>query len=206
MLPIYETLFNFVFDSGIVPSSWLLGNINPLYKNKSDSSDPSNFRPITVLSCFGKLFTAILNERLTVFFEEYFIIHSNQSGFRKKFSTIDNIFILHVLFDLLKKKRKKFYCIFIDFAKAFDTVWRSGLWCKLLVNYVNGKMYKVILNMYKNIKSRVVFDKQVSDYLPCTTGVRQGENLSPLLFSLYINDLTFLLIKILLVCRLYQIV
>ena len=49
--------------------------------------------------------------------------------------------------------------------------------------------------MYKNIKSRVVFDKQVSDYFPCTTGVRQGENLSPLLFLLYMNDLTDFLVN-----------
>ena len=50
-----------------MPSSWLIGMIKPIYKNKGDKFDPKNFRPITIVSCLGKLFTAILNERLTEF-------------------------------------------------------------------------------------------------------------------------------------------
>jgi hypothetical protein len=63
----------------------------------------------------------------------------------------------------------------VDFEKAFDKVWRDGLWCKLLLNNINGKMY----NMYQNIKSRIVYNNAVSDFFDCNTGVRQGENLSP---------------------------
>jgi hypothetical protein len=54
----YETLFNVVFNSGIIPESWLIGNIKPIYKNKGDKMNPKNFRPITILSCLSKLFTA----------------------------------------------------------------------------------------------------------------------------------------------------
>ena len=89
----------------------------------------------------------------------------------------------------MKKKKKKLYCAFIDFAKAFDTVWRNGLWNKLLINQINGKMYNVIFNMYQNIKSRIQYNKETSNYFECNAGVRQGENLSPFLFSLYLNDL-----------------
>ena len=53
-------MFNCIFSSGIVPDSWLLGNIKPIYKNKGDPLNPKHFRPITILSCFGKLFTSIL--------------------------------------------------------------------------------------------------------------------------------------------------
>jgi hypothetical protein len=77
----------------------------------------------------------------------------------------------------------------VDFEKAFDKVWRDGLWCKLLLNNINGKMYKVIYNMYQNIKSRIVYNNAVSDFFDCNNGVRQGENLSPFLFSIYLNDL-----------------
>jgi hypothetical protein len=77
--------------------------------------------------------------------------------------------------------------------KAFDTVWRAGLWHKMLLNNINGKMYDVIFNMYCNIKSCIVFNKCKSDYFTCDNGIRQGENLSPFLFSLFLNDLeTFL--------------
>ena len=188
-MPIYVRLFNIIFDSGNVPDVWLTGNIIPFYKNKGNQCDPQNYRPITILSCMGKLFTSILNARLCSYLEEYFLLNENQFGFRKGYSTVDSIFVLHMLFELLKKKKKKFFCAFIDFAKAFDTVWRSGLWTKLLQYSVNGKMYNIIVNMYSNIKSRIFHENQFSDYFPCNVGVRQGENLSPVLFALYLNDL-----------------
>lgn len=68
MLPVYVTFFNLVFDTGILPDAWLEGIIRPIYKNNGDPKLPENYRPITILSCFGKLFTAILNNRLNTFF------------------------------------------------------------------------------------------------------------------------------------------
>ena len=69
-LPVYEKLFNSVFDSGTIPSAWLEGIIRPIYKNKGDIKNVENFRPITIFSCLGKLFTAILNNRLTDFLDK----------------------------------------------------------------------------------------------------------------------------------------
>ena len=66
-----------------IPELWLSGNIILLYKNKGDKLDPRNFRPITNISCFGKLFTSILNTRLNKLSEEYCLICENQRGFRK---------------------------------------------------------------------------------------------------------------------------
>ena len=60
--PLYVKLFNIILQTGIVPESWLNGVIIPIYKNKGDSSLPENYRPITILSCLGKLFTAIIND------------------------------------------------------------------------------------------------------------------------------------------------
>ena len=170
-----------------MPNSWLIGMIKPIYKNKGDKFDPKNYRPITIVSCLGKLFTAILNERLTEFSESFSVLSENQSGFRKGYSTSDNMFTLQSFFEILKCKKKKMYCAFVDFMKAFDTVWRAGLWHKMLLNNINGKMYDVIFNMYCNIKSCIVFNKCKSDYFACDNGVRQGENL----FSVFI----FLILK-----------
>ena len=64
MLNIFCKLFNVVFDSGIIPVTWTEGIICPIYKNKGDAGNPDNYRGITILSCFGKLFTAGLNHRL----------------------------------------------------------------------------------------------------------------------------------------------
>ena len=65
-------LFNIIFETGIVPDNWLMGNIKPIYKNKGDKMDPKNYRPITILSCLGKLFTAVLSERLTKYSDDFF--------------------------------------------------------------------------------------------------------------------------------------
>ena len=86
MLPIYHKLFNKIFDNGCYPSDWLSGEIIPyiipLYKNKGDDTNPKNYRPITLLSCIGKLFTSILNDRLNKYSEEVNLILKNQAGFR----------------------------------------------------------------------------------------------------------------------------
>ena len=74
-----------------------------------------------------------------------YIKKENQSGFRQSYSTLDNIFSIFTLFQILKSKKKKLYCAFIDFEKAFDRVWGDGLFHKFLLNNINGKMYNVII-------------------------------------------------------------
>ncbi|MCG7878764.1 MAG: reverse transcriptase family protein [Candidatus Thiodiazotropha endolucinida] len=136
------------------------------------------------------MFTAVLNTRLTKYTEEYDAIEACQAGFRKHFSTIDNLFIIQSLIDILKVQKRKLYCAFIDFKQASDTVWRKGLWHKLINTNINGKCFRVIQNMYLNIKSRIITAEGTSAFFPCQIGVRQGESLSPLLFSIYLNDLS----------------
>ena len=92
-LPTYKKLFNVVFDSGIIPHSWLEGTIRPIYKNKGDPKLVQNYSPITILSCLGKLFTAILNKRLTLYLDNNETILENQAGFRKGYATTDHIFV-----------------------------------------------------------------------------------------------------------------
>ena len=69
----------------------------PIYKNKRGKTKPENYRPITILSSMGKLFTSILNERLKVFSDEFNVLNENQVGFRKECSTVDNLFSIYVI-------------------------------------------------------------------------------------------------------------
>ena len=141
------------------------------------------------MSCIGKFFTSILNTRLCNYLDDLTILLENQAGFRHGYSTIDHIFSIYTLFELLKLKKKKLFCTFVDFEKAFDFVQRNFLLFKLLQNNINGKFFRVIQNMYQDIKSRVVYNNEKSDFFASEIGVRQGENLSPALFALYLNDL-----------------
>ena len=185
LLPLIVVLFNKVLDTGVIPTSWGVGKIIPIYKNKGNIYDPNNYRGITILSCLGKLFTGILNSRLAAVVK----INENQAGFRSGYSTVDHVFVLRSLVDLFLASKMKLYCAFVDFQKAFDTVWHTGLWQKLLEHGVTGKVFKCIFNMYQNIKSCVSTDEGCSEFFSVFTGVRQGENLSPLLFAIYVNDL-----------------
>ena len=189
MLPIYCKLFNLILNTGIVPEAWSKGTILPIYKNKGDVKDPDNYRGITILSCFGKLFTAVLNQRLNNYLESTGILIEEQAGFRKHYSTANHIFSLKMLIDFYLYKKKRLYCAFIDYRKAFDSVNRVALWRKLLDNNIDGKIFKVIFNIYDNAKSCVKAGGNISMFFSSMAGVRQGENLSPILFSLFLNDL-----------------
>ena len=189
LCPLYLKQINKNFDAGVFPSEWLTGIIVPLYKNKGDVNDTNNYRGITLVSCMGKLFTCVLNERLKQYSDNNLIIGETQAGFRQEYSTLDHIFLLKCVVELFKWKKKKLFCLFIDYKKAFDMVWREGLWYKLVRDNVNGKILKVIRSMYDNVKSCVMVDQQMTDTFICNMGVRQGENLSPLLFAFYVNDI-----------------
>ena len=188
--PLLVNLFNLIFDSGIFPETWTLGMINPIYKNKGDIQDPSNYRPITLLSCLGKVFTAVINTRIQNYVDEKQLLDNCQSGFRKHHSTTDNIFILHNLIELVCKGKNKLFCAFIDLKQAFDKVWRNGLWEKLASYDIKGKCLRIIKKIYENIKSCILVNGAKTNFFISNIGVGQGENLSPLLFNLFLNDLT----------------
>ena len=119
------------------------------------------------------------------FSDEMLLIDENQCGFRSGYSTTDCMFVLHSFFEILKNKKKKLFCAFVEFEKAFDTVWRDALWYKMLLNNIlNGNVYQVIFNMYQNIKSCLFYDGNKSEYFPCEIGSDKGK-MYPLFYTRY---------------------
>lgn len=150
----------------------------PVYKGKGSLNDVINYRGITLLSCLGKLFTSIINERIRTYLNNTGMIGDEQAGFRSNHSTLDHIFTLYPIVDFYLRKKRRIYCAFIDYEKAFDLVDRTSLWSKLIGCNVNGNVLKVINTFYANAKSAVIKDGIISEYFQCNIGVRQGENLS----------------------------
>ena len=184
------------WKTGYLPEKWTVGIIVPIYKNKGKRDDPGNYRGITLLSCISKVFTSLLSQRLSDYVENFQLLGSEQAGFRKNHSTVDHIFVLYALTEIyVKKEKKKLFCAFVDYSKAFDTISRVHLWSKLISHNINGRILNVIRNMYSSAKSFIRNNNVYGQLFNCNIGVRQGENLSPLLFSLYLNDLQEFLSK-----------
>ena len=181
-------LFNLVLKTGVVPSNWCVGIIIPLFKNKGSVNNVDNYRGITLLSVIGKLFTSSLNERLSKFVDNTSARGEEQVGFRAGYSTLYHIFVLHTLIGFYLNNKRRLYCCFIDYSKAFDLIDRVTLWRKLIDTGIKGNVLRVIYNLYIKAKSCVKKGKNISDFFNCNVGVRQGDNLSPLLFAMYIND------------------
>ena len=97
--------------------------------------------------------------------------------------------MLNTLFRKFKKANKKLYLCFVDFRKAYDSVWRDALMLKLLRSGIRGNFFGIISNMYQSCKACIKGDGVLSKTFDCETGVRQGDVLSPNLFNIYINDL-----------------
>ncbi|MCB4763941.1 MAG: reverse transcriptase family protein, partial [Sulfurovum sp.] len=111
--------FNKLFNTGTFPSEWSESIILPIYK-KGDVNSPNNYRGISLLNVGGKLYSYILNKRLTQWIEDNKMLNEAQAGFRQGYSTIDHVFTLLALVQKQLLNHGKLYVCFIDFKKAFD--------------------------------------------------------------------------------------
>ena len=102
---------------GYIPGKWDEGCIVPLH-TKVDVNGSGNYRGIILLSTFGKLFTKVINNRLTNWAENYNVYIEVQAGFRKKMSTVDNMCVLHGLMNHLLNNNIKLYTVIVDNTKG----------------------------------------------------------------------------------------
>jgi len=102
-----------------------------------------------------------------------------------------------ILIELIRNRRpKKTYCAFLDIQKAYDRVWRQGLWFILRKYGIRGKLWRVLKNLYAKVESCVRLGKYCTDFFEILVGLRQGCLLSPMLFDIFINGLAEEIIKL----------
>ena len=181
-------IINLSFSNGIVPWELKRAKVTAIFKN-GDNTNINNYRPISILPFFSKVFEKTMYKRLVSFLDKYKILHENQFGFRKNYSTalaatalIDNIV------NSIENKEIT-VGIFIDLSKAFDTVNHTILLDKLKSYGIRGTPLLWFKSYLTNRDQYVNYKNKTSNTLPITCGVPQGSILGSLLFILYINDL-----------------
>ena len=190
VIPLLCELFNKMLQSGYYPESWGEAIIVPLHK-KGNVNEPSNYRGIALLSSVSKIFTKMLNNRLVDWADKCNKMSELQAGFTRGKSTVDQIFVLQTLISkYLSRKKGRFYAVFVDFSKAFDTVPHLHLFYSLISGDIHGRLITILRNMYSKFYSCVQLNnKCVSDLFSCNIDTRQGCMLSPFMFIFYLNEL-----------------
>jgi len=186
--PALVKLFNHVLICGVLPDPWCLSFIKPLHKGGS-KRDPNCYRGISIMSCLGKLFFSVLNKRLGTFLKEHNLNTDFQIGFSPGSRPSDHILTLKTISDKYLNSGKKVYCCFVDFSKAFDTVWRNGLMFKLLKKGIGGPFGQIIQNMYAKSEMAIKLPTGTTETFMGNVGVKQGCVMSPTLFNFYISDI-----------------
>lgn len=183
-----STLFQHVWQTQCWPEQWTRGNIVPLHKSGS-AANLDNYRGITLLATMSKLFEIVLNSRLTRWAEGNHKLRDEQGGFRPNRRCTDQMFLLHEIIAARREEKLPTYCAFIDVRKAYDTVWRDGLWHSLWELDVRGKMYRMLKSMFAVMRRSVVIDGDTSRPFEVELGVAQGAVTSPFLYASFINAL-----------------
>jgi hypothetical protein len=164
LIPVLLELFNSVMNCGGFPKEWSEAMIIPIHK-KGPADDPDNYRGISLLPSIAKLFTKIINERCVKWKEFNDKYKEEQCGFRKERGVIDQIFTLQAIAQKhLSKKKGRYYCAFIDFSKAFDSISHNLLWFRLYTEGMHGKFMKVMISMYENLKSCVLTPEGITEF------------------------------------------
>ena len=183
-----SVLFNAIFVHGYIPKDMIKSVIVPIIKSKTKSSNnKSNYRPVTIATVISKVFERVLFIRM----EPYLYSSDNQFGFKRGHGTDMCIFTLKQVLQYYIDHGSKMFVSFLDASMAFDNLCHCKLFEKLLKRNIPVYILRVMWFWYRKLLVCVRWNGKISEYFCVTNGVRQGGLLSPLLYNVYVDSLSF---------------
>lgn len=188
-LKLLHKLFNTCIKFSYFPQNWKFAKICAIPKKAQSSADPKCYRPISLISCLGKVFEATILNKLSDHENDHNIFIKQQFGFRRKHSTVQQILRITENASLGFNNNQSTGLALLDLEKAFDSVWHDGLVYKLIKFQYPDALISLIISYLKDRKAFVEFEKKKSQTFHIPAGVPQGSLLSPHLFNIFINDI-----------------
>ena len=189
LAPSITTIFNASLSLGKVPRLFKVANVTPLHKGGS-TTDPCNYRPISLLPIISRILERFVHQQLKLFLTANDLMPTSQFAYRKFHSTEDAVTLAVNRWLKAKHDRLLTGIVFIDLSKAFDRVQHHRLIAELFSMGVTGQALQWFASYLSDRRQRVLAGIAASEYSTCTRGVPQGSVLGPLLFALYIRDVS----------------
>ncbi|KAJ9533004.1 hypothetical protein QJQ45_018101, partial [Haematococcus lacustris] len=194
LLPLLATWIHSMMRTGIIPAAWKVARISPLFKD-TDPTDPSKYRMLAVSSVLYRLYANVLRHVLTAWCMTHKVLPAEQFGFIPGRSTMQPMFILRHLVHAQKAsadaKHRKLFTAFIDFKQAYDHIPRQQLWEHLRVGVkLPQPLLACLEGLYRDDSYVLIDGPHRTPPVTPDQGVKQGCPISPLLFALYVHDIS----------------
>lgn len=183
MSPILTRVFNDILRTALIPDKW--GESYIILIHKKGAADDIGNRSICLMSNIYKVFAKVILGRISNTLDDNEPLE--QAGFRKNFSIIDHIHTVKQLLQKYNEFRKPLYIAFIDYSKAFDSLNHNSIWTSLRQQGISETYINIIKNIYAKSKGSIKLESTGRPF-PIRRGVRQGDPLSPKLFSAVLEE------------------